>query len=176
MTKLVTPDVRLRASWAEAVLEFGAGVMHGSGLWDFDTVDTSAAGAPAIIDHLVAQADPTTVVPEDRVHCTYYWITDGDPEEFVGYLALRHALTPWLLEEGGHIGYSVRPSRRREGHASRALALAVRRAAELGLERVLVTCDEDNLGSRGTIERCGGIYEDSRKEKRRYWIDCPEME
>lgn len=176
MTNLVTPDLRLRDSWAAAVVEFGTETMHGSGLWDFERVDVSAEGAPAIVAQLVAQADPATEMPENRVHCTYFWITDGDPEEFVGYLALRHSLTPWLLEEGGHIGYSVRPSRRREGHATRALALAARRAAELGLDRVLVTCDEDNLGSRRTIERCGGVYEDSRKDKRRYWIETSEME
>jgi predicted acetyltransferase len=84
---------------------------------------------------------------------------------------VRHRLTPWLLDQGGHIGYSVRPSRRREGHASRALALAVRRAAELGLDRVLVTCDDDNEGSRRTIEAAGGVHEDTRGVKRRYWID-----
>src|SRR6478752_1947097 len=171
MTSLVSPDLRLRASWAEAVAEFGDEAMHGSGLWDFDVVDVSPAGAPAIVSALLAQADPATEMPQDRVHCTYFWITDGDPEEFVGYLALRHSLTPWLLEEGGHIGYAVRPSRRREGHATRALALAVRRAGELGLDRVLLTCDEDNDGSRRTIERGGGMYEDSRNGKRRYWID-----
>ena len=44
------------------------------------------------------------------------------------------------------------------------------RAKALGLDRVLVTCDEDNDGSRRTIERNGGVYEDSRKGKRRYWI------
>ena len=44
------------------------------------------------------------------------------------------------------------------------------RAKELGLERVLLTCDEDNVGSRLTIENAGGVYEDSRKDKRRYWI------
>ena len=66
----------------------------------------------------------------------------------------------------------MRPSRRGEGHATRALALAVRRAREqLGLDRVLVTCDEDNEASRRTIERCGGVFEDSRNGKRRYWID-----
>jgi predicted acetyltransferase len=88
----------------------------------------------------------------------------------VGFLALRHELTPWLLEEGGHIGYSVRPARRGHGHATRALALAVRRAAELGLDRVLLTCDEPNVPSARTIERNGGAYEDTRNGKRRYWI------
>jgi predicted acetyltransferase len=171
MTNLVSPDLRLRDSWAEAVAEFGDANMHGSGLWDFDVVDVSPGGAPGLIAALLAQADPATELPEGRVHCTYLWITDGEPEEFVGYLALRHSLTPWLLEEGGHIGYAVRPSRRREGHATRALALAVRRAGELGLDRVLLTCDEDNDGSRRTIERGGGMYEDSRNGKRRYWID-----
>ena len=64
----------------------------------------------------------------------------------------------------------VRALVRREGHASRALARAVGEAGALGIDRVLVTCDEDNVGSRLTIERCGGAYEDSRNGKRRYWI------
>ncbi len=98
----------------------------------------------------------------------YWWITHD--HEVVGFLAIRHRLNEWLLEEGGHIGYSVRPSRRRQGHASRALGLALLRARDLGLDRVLVTCDEDNVGSARTIESQGGIFEDARKGKRRYWI------
>ena len=173
MTTLDRPDLRLRASWAEAVAEFAAAesTMHGSGLWDFEQVDTSEEGARPVIEHLLAQADPAVEQPEGRVHCTYFWITDGDPAEFVGYLALRHSLTPWLLEEGGHIGYAVRPSRRREGHASRALVLALAEAAALGLDRVLVTADEDNVASWRVIEDAGGELEDSRAGKRRYWID-----
>jgi predicted acetyltransferase len=66
----------------------------------------------------------------------------------------------------------VRPSRRAQGHASRALALAVRRCAELGIDRVLLTCDEDNLASARTIERNEGVYEDTRNGKRRYWIEA----
>ena len=175
MTALVRPDLSLAASWAEVVGEFhaaGEQHIHGAGLWEFDTVDVTAEGCRSVVEHLSAQADPATPVPEDRVHCTYFWITDGDgaDREVVGFLALRHSLTAWLLEEGGHIGYAVRPSRRREGHAGRALALSLREAAALGIDRALVTCDDDNVASRLTIERCGGVLEDVRKGKRRYWI------
>ena len=87
------------------------------------------------------------------------------------YLHLRHELNEFLLEEGGHIGYSVRPARRREGHASRALALGLREAALRGVDRVLVTCDVDNHPSARTIERNGGVLDDVRQGKRRYWVD-----
>lgn len=171
MTLLAAPDVRFHASWVEAVGEYAADgtEMHGSGLWDFEPLDTTAAFFPTIVEHLISRGDPATVLDEGIVHSTFYWITEDDV--FVGYLALRHALTPWLLEEGGHIGFSVRPSYRRRGHASRALKLALPEARTLGLDRVLLTCDEDNDGSRLTIEGNGGVYEDSRKGKRRYWID-----
>ena len=105
------------------------------------------------------------------MHCDFFWITDGDPEQVIGFLAIRHTLNDFLLEIGGHIGFSVRPARRGEGHASRALALALDRAAELGVEQALVTCDLDNEPSRRTIVRNGGVFEDERKGKKRYWID-----
>jgi predicted acetyltransferase len=175
MTQLVRPDVRLQPSWAAAVTDFGSEELHGSGVWHAGgaALDLTPAGCAAFVELLRPYADPATQLPEDLVHCDYYWITDGTGagEEVVGFLALRHSLTAWLLEEGGHIGYSVRPSRRRLGHASRALALAQRRSAELGLDRVLLTCDEPNVASARTIERNGGVYEDTRKGKRRYWIE-----
>jgi predicted acetyltransferase len=99
------------------------------------------------------------------------WIVDGDV--FLGSLAIRHELNDFLLNEGGHIGYSVRPSARRRGHAVKALADALPMARELGIFRALITCDEDNAGSRATIEKNGGIYEDTRNGKRRYWVDSP---
>lgn len=177
MTDLSVPDARFQPSWAAAMAEYAAAgeeQPHGSGLWDLDRVDVTPAGCREVVAHLLAQRDPATELPEGRVHCTYLWITapagEAGSVEFVGYLALRHTLTPWLLEEGGHIGYSVRPSRRREGHATRALLLALDRAAGLGLDRVLLTVDEDNTGSRAVIEGAGGGYEDSRRGKRRYWI------
>jgi predicted acetyltransferase len=80
-------------------------------------------------------------------------------------------LNDFLLNEGGHIGYSVRPSARLRGHATRALAFALPIARGLGISRILITCNEDNAGSRATIEKNGGIYEDTRNGKRRYWVD-----
>ena len=168
MTELVRPDVRFRESWQQAVEEHAADgtFMHGSGLWD---LGDSVPPIEEVVENLLRMDQPDVELPEGRVRCTYYWITDAD--EFVGCLALRHSLTAWLLEEGGHIGYSVRPSRRRQGHATRALALSLDRARALGLDRVLITADEDNRPSQLVIERCGGRYEDTRKGKRRYWIE-----
>jgi predicted acetyltransferase len=175
MTALARPDVRLHRSWAETVAEFGSATMHGSGVWHGGgrELDLTEAGCAEFVAMVLPWSDPSFEVPEDRVHSDYYWITDGEgaDEEMVGFLALRHALTPALLEEGGHIGFAVRPSRRGQGHASRALGLAVRRAAALGLDRVLLTCDEANVASARTIERNGGVLEDTRNRTRRYWIE-----
>ena len=168
MIELVLPDVRYADSWIAAVREFGATTMHGSGLWDLTVDDATVATLEARLPALLAQSDRATVMPEGRVHSDHWWMVDGD--EFVGYLAIRHELNDFLLQEGGHIGYAVRPSRRGEGHASRALALGLDRARTIGLDRVLLTCDEGNTASRRTIERNGGVFEDSRKGKRRYWI------
>lgn len=90
---------------------------------------------------------------------------------------LRHHLTPELERFGGHIGYAVRPSERRKGHGTILLALTLSKARKHGLVRVLVTCDDDNIGSARVIEKNGGVFHDmgtntrSGKPLRRYWID-----
>ncbi len=167
MTELVTPDVRWYDSWEATLKEFGEEFPHGSGIGPEDRFTGRDACTAFVADRL-RFADPATELPADRVPCDYFWIADEG--EMIGFLALRHRLNDYLLEQGGHIGYSVRPSRRRQGHARRALELSLPRAAELGLDRVLVTCDEDNVASRRTIEGAGGRLEDVRAGKRRYWI------
>jgi predicted acetyltransferase len=174
MTALVRPDLRLHESWAAALHDFGAGHVPGAGLWELGPeVSTSREGCAAVVEVLARCADPDAPRPLDRVASDYFWIVDDSTGEVevVGFLATRHDLTPGLLEEGGHIGYSVRPSRRREGHASRALQLALDHAVDLGLPRVLITCDTDNAASRRTIEAAGGELEDVRRDTLRFWVD-----
>jgi len=80
----------------------------------------------------------------------------------------------FLLDARGHIGFSVRPSARRRGLATWAAGKVLDEAPRLGLERVLITCEEDNPGSRRPIEKNGGVLEDIRDTElgrtRRYWI------
>lgn len=178
MTALALPDVRLHRSWAETVADFGDSVaMHGSGVWHLPEehrLDVTEEGCRRLVATLREYADPAATLPDGMVHSDYFWITDGEPGsadgEVVGFLALRHRLNDFLLETGGHIGYSVRPTRRREGHATRALGLVLERARELGLDRVLLTCDDDNVASAATIVANGGVLEDVRDHKNRYWV------
>ena len=81
----------------------------------------------------------------------------------VGRVSIRYALTPPLLELGGHVGYAVRPAYRDRGYATAMLRLSLRRLAGRGVSEVLVTCGEDNPRSSKVIERCGGQLEDVRE-------------
>jgi predicted acetyltransferase len=99
---------------------------------------------------------------------TNLWWVDND--RYIGRMSIRHDLNDWLREAGGHIGYDVRRSRRRQGHATAMLAAALRIAHDLGIEQALLTCDVDNVASRRVIERNGGVLEDERHGKLRYWV------
>jgi predicted acetyltransferase len=113
----------------------------------------------------------------DHVAETFLFAFGGP--RIVGRVTIRHALNEVLSRRGGHIGYVVVPEFRRQGCATEILRQALRIAHEqLGLDRVLVTCDDDNVGSIRTIEKNGGHLEgivsggDLAKPKRRYWIDA----
>lgn len=94
----------------------------------------------------------------------------------VGRVSIRHELNEFLTNEGGHIGYGVRPRFRRQGFATEILRQSLIIARSAGVERVLVICDEGNVGSATVIERLGGVLDDVRINgagipMRRYWIE-----
>lgn len=169
MANLIVPDARFHSSWLEAAEEFAGARQDGGGSEDWSLDDLrDPVHFGRFVDELVADALPGSPRKPGYVPCTYLWMVEGDT--FLGSLAIRHELNDFLFNQGGHIGYSVRPSARRRGHAAQALMDALPVAGELGIDRVLVTCDEDNAGSRATIEKNGGAYEDSRNGVQRYWI------
>jgi predicted acetyltransferase len=178
--RLSEPDPALQASYLEALRELTAegnpqylDLVHppepGYAGADF-TLERLADPAvfAAFCAHTAAFADVATPRPAGWVTSTLLWMVDED--DVVGRISLRHALTPWLLEVGGHVGYAVRPSARRRGHATRALGLVLPVAAARGIEQVLVTCDDTNHASRRVIEANGGVLEDARNGKLRFWI------
>ncbi|MBQ7173731.1 MAG: GNAT family N-acetyltransferase [Clostridia bacterium] len=123
--------------------------------------------------------NPKTV-PKGKVQATQYLYLREEDQKVVGVIQIRHTLNEVLATWGGHIGYSVASSERRQGYATEMLALALQKCKELGILRVLVTCYPENEGSRKTILKNGGVYESTvyvdeiKKEVERYWIDLSE--
>jgi predicted acetyltransferase len=113
-------------------------------------------------------------IPPDRVAATFLVADVGGT--IVGRTSIRHTLNDFLANEGGHIGYGVLRAHRQRGYATEILRQSLIIARAEGVDRVLVTCDDDNVGSATVIERCGGVL-DSKGEAsdgtpiRRYWID-----
>ena len=93
----------------------------------------------------------------------------------VGTISVRFALNDFLATRGGHIGYAVHPEHRRRGYATEMLRLGIDLARSQGVGDLLVTCNDDNVGSAAVIERCGGVLESVRHDDqgvpfRRYWF------
>ncbi|RNL78857.1 GNAT family N-acetyltransferase [Nocardioides marmorisolisilvae] len=176
MGELIRLDTAYHDTFLAAMAEFAAEGRTGEPTMVGDDLATwtgrweTPAGFAEYVGTL--NDDALRVRKEGWVLCTnLWWVEDG---EYVGRLAIRHELNDWLLEVGGHIGYDVRRSRRREGHATALLAAALPIAVDLGIERALITCDTDNVGSRRVIEKNGGVLEDERQGKLRYWVDLTE--
>lgn len=169
MTDLALPSPELFDPWVACVQEFDTDRRDGSGDWQIPGFAPDRRTFDGLLELSRTEADPTTPLPEGHVHCDYYWVVESD--EMLGFMAVRHTIdTEFLRTLGGHIGYSIRPSRRRQGHAARALKRALDRAREIGLERVLITCDHDNVGSARVIEGAGGVLETAPADNRRYWV------
>ena len=115
-------------------------------------------------------------LPAGYVPVSTFWLVKGN-QIILGESQLRHSLTPALETYWGHIGYRIRPSQRRKGYGTLILKLTLDKARELGIQRVRVTADTDNIASTRIIERNGGTlsgYSTDPKDGKRtsqYWIE-----
>lgn len=99
-------------------------------------------------------------IAEDKVPaCTYFYVREED-NQIVGMINIRLALNDFLRKEGGHIGYSIRPTERRKGYGTQMLRETLRFMKRMEFKQVLLSCDKDNPASAGVIRNCGGILEE----------------
>ena len=112
---------------------------------------------------------------ENHVPSSTFFLLDIDRNRLVGAVNIRHHLNERLLFDGGHIGDGIRPSERRKGYGTEIIRLALLECKKLGIDKVLITCDKDNVGSMKSIINNGGILEnevvdDSGSVVQRYWV------
>lgn len=112
---------------------------------------------------------------DGRVPDTTLFCLDVDRNIFVGAVNIRHYLTEEMLVNAGHIGDGIRPTERRKGYATAMIGLALKEAKKLGISRVLMVCDKNNIGSAKSIIKNGGILENevvvNGITEQRYWIE-----
>ncbi len=119
--------------------------------------------------------DPATV-PAGKVQATQFLAVRESDGKVVAMIQVRHYFNEYLEKYAGHIGYSTRPSERRKGYAKEMLRLTLPFCREIGLDKVLISCEPDNPASRRTILANGGVYEctvhepDEDIDLERYWI------
>jgi predicted acetyltransferase len=165
------PAMTMHDSFVAAVREFqaqdAAPPGHVRGLAADDIEDPRQFAE--YVDQLCAEPLEETSRPPGYVPQTTLWWC-ASHTEFLGRLSIRHSLTPALEYQGGHIGYDVRPSARRKGHATAMLKAALPVARMLDIERALITCDADNVASRKVIEKNGGEFIDQTDGISRFWV------
>ncbi len=169
--KLIEPTEELREPYLDYVKELR---FAGESL-DPWVLERPAENFPGLVRWLNDQSNGVGL-KEGWVASSTFWLTRGK-ERILGVVNLRHRLTDKLRVFGGHIGYGVRPSERNKGYATLMLKLVLKKARELGIARVLITCDKDNPASQRVIQKNGGVLdsesysEQAGRITQRYWIE-----
>lgn len=122
------------------------------------------------LEHLEVKEATDKLVPDST-----FFALDIERNIFVGAVNIRHALNERLLLKGGHIGDGIRPSERRKGYATEMIHLALEECKKLGIDKVLMVCEKNNIGSRKSIIYNGGVLENEVEVDgeilERYWIE-----
>lgn len=167
--EFIEPSPAYKESFREALEEFAQANIKG--FWNARETLTD-------IDRYIVQAKKQSQgmdLPEGWVPASTFWLIDNDM--FIAHVNIRHRLSDDLRRIGGNIGYFVRPSMQKKGYGTKLLKFALLKARELGLEKILITCDKDNVGSRRVIEKNGGVFDREISVEDRpvlhFWIDLP---
>ena len=104
-----------------------------------------------------------------------FFLLDDERNRLLGAVNIRHYLNEGLLQDGGHIGDGIRPSERRKGYATKMIGLALEECKKLGIDKALICCDKDNIGSARSIINNGGVLENEIVDEdgevvQRFWI------
>ncbi len=174
--RLVLPSVDYRDSHIEALREgFYRGMQPVKTPEEIEDIARDFGAYVARINDLSEPVDLPTGERVKKVPSHDYWLVEG--KEFIGEASIRYELSEFLLKQGGHIGYGIRPSRQRRGYGSLALKLSLDVLRKRGVARALVTCDDGNIPSAKIIEANGGVLENKVPSAfhpgslaRRYWI------
>ena len=123
-----------------------------------------------------AEYEDPEKIPSHLVPATQFFFVRKSDNKLVGMIQVRHRFNDFLEKYAGHIGYSVRPSERRKGYAKEMLGMALSFCREIGIDKVMITCIDGNIGSEKTILANGGVYEytihepNENENLKRFWI------
>lgn len=169
---LIAPSLEYEEEILSYRQEFlAAGGKEQGGFGTLLTVDSAAQWIQDAKDALSESACREGYVPASQYIC----VRESD-KKIVGTIQIRHYLNDYLAQYGGHIGYSVRPSERKKGYATWMLANSLPLCRSLNLDKVLITCKNDNEGSRRVIKNNNGVYEQTvynpnqNVYMEKYWI------
>ena len=168
MIRLAEPSERYLKSYVKAFEEYKAHHVSSYGLSDATALD--------IFEKFDNYRNERNLKP-GRVGAHFFWLVDDETDYFIGEISIRHRLNEVLERYGGHIGYGIRVSEWNKGFGTLMLELALREAKKIGLSKILITCDDNNIGSAKVMEKNGfvlgdkieNVFDEKIVVTRRYW-------
>jgi predicted acetyltransferase len=171
--QLVKPTADLHSEFVDMIGEYQQ--IGEARIYDQDFLQLIESDFLGYIEYLENSSKGIGLKP-GFVPATTFWLV-LNYKTIIGKSRLRHWLVPSLEHWGGHIGYMICPLERGKGYGTKMLSLTLEKARNMGLNRVLLTCNQDNHASTHVIQKNNGkfagegLLESNNKVIHRYWID-----